>query len=205
MKHITIISLLSLLLFSPKLFAQEEMQISKHAVELNFFNFDRLYNLNYRRAFVMNKWAVIPKVGLFIDPSSSEGYRDRELEPGIRGTIPIYVKSYNAVNAGIDFLYGGKGHFLQIGINSMASREFLIKKNGTLESGGVLNYAIQPAIGYRYQKERTGLYFSAEFRPLMLRIDAQINDLGDRERFYDLDFRSFPFLLFPNPSFGYSF
>ncbi len=197
--------MLCLLLFSPKLSAQEEMQISKNAVELDFFNFDRLYNLNYKRAFFMNKCAIIPKVGIFIDPYSREGYRDRELEPGIRGTIPIYVKSFNAVNAGIDFLYGSKKHFLYIGVNSMASREFLIKQDGSLESGSVLNYAIQPAIGYRYQERKEGVYLSVALRPFLLRVDAQKDDLGNRSRFYDFDLRSFPFILFPSPGIGYSF
>lgn len=205
MKNVLTI-LLCLLLFTSKLSAQEEeMQISKHAVELDLFNFERLYNLNYKRAFVINKWAVIPKIGIFIDPLSREGFRVRELERGIGESLPIYVKSYNAVNAGIDFLYGSKRHFLQIGINSMASREFLIKQDGTLESGGVFNYAIQPAIGYRYQKKKNGLYFSASFRPFILRIDAQRNDAGERVRGVHPEFFNSLAILVPRPGIGYSF
>lgn len=203
MKHITIISLLSLLLFPPKLFAQEEMQVSKNAVELDFFNFDRLYNLNYSRAFVKKNWAVVPKIGIHIDLSPNDYYSTRSLEFGPPELI--YVKSSNALNAGIDFLHGREKHFLRLGINSMVAKEFLAKQSSRTELESVLNYAIQPTVGYRFQKRRNGIYFTASLRPFILRIDAQRNETGNIIRVSNYQFIKFPNVLLPSPGIGYSF
>jgi hypothetical protein len=67
----TITILLCLLLFSTKLFAQEEMQISKNAVSLDLLVFDQAYSLNYERVFVGKKNSFVPKVGVYIHPYST--------------------------------------------------------------------------------------------------------------------------------------
>jgi hypothetical protein len=122
----TIAILLCLLLFSPKLSAQEEeMQISKNAIELDLFNFDRLYNLNYSRAFAKKNWAIIPKVGIYIAPNRGGGHVTRSPASGFFAYTA--AKSNTAVNAGVDFLYGKKKHFLSLGINSMILREFFYR------------------------------------------------------------------------------
>jgi hypothetical protein len=68
-----------------------------------------------------------------------------------------------------------------------------------------MNYAVQSSIGYRFQKKKKGIYFSAKLRPFLFRIDSKRNEEGEKVRLYDFDFRDFPFILFPSPGIGYSF
>lgn len=200
----TITILLCLLLFSPKLSAQEEeMQISKNAIELDLLNFDRLYNLNYARAFVKKKWAFIPKVGIYIHPySGRQGY---QYLIGQGKDFNVISKSFNSVNLGFDFLYGSEKHFLRFGINTMAEGGYLQTESGVGKPSNVLNYAIQPAIGYRYQKNEKGLFLTSTVRPFYVSIDILRNRAGDKVRVYNYERREFPAMFIPSIGIGYSF
>jgi|GEM_PF-2258026 hypothetical protein len=68
-----------------------------------------------------------------------------------------------------------------------------------------MNYAVQSSIGYRFQKKKEGIYFSATLKPFLIRIDSKRDEAGDKIRIYDFSFRGFPSLLFPSPGIGYSF
>jgi hypothetical protein len=199
----TITIFLCFLLFSHKLFAQEKMQISKNAIGLDLFNFDRLYNLNYSRAFVKKKWAIIPKVGVFLDfTQKRNGYLTT-----FRTHSPfeaVYSNSRNAVNAGVDFLYGKRKHFFRFGINTMVSAEYLDVEGNTL-SNRVFNYGLQPTLGYRFQKKKKGFYFSASFSSLVVQIGKKRNDLGEQVRFIHPEFFDSLVILVPRPGIGYSF
>ncbi len=203
MKNITLISLLCLLLFSPKLLAQEEMQISKNAVELDLLSFDRLYNFNYERAFVMKKWAIIPKIGIYIHPYS--GRQRYQYLIGQGEETNLISKSFNSVNLGLDFVYGREKHFLRFGINTMAEGGYLRAERGVGKPSSVLNYAIQPAVGYRFQKNKKGLFLTSTIRPFYISIDALRNRAGDKVRDYNYESRGFPVMFIPSIGIGYSF
>lgn len=199
-----IITVLYLSLFSPNLFAQEEMQISKNAIELDLLNFDKWYNLNYSRSFVKNKWAIIPKVGIYVLPNKGGDYIPRFADSGVE--IFNYAKSHTAANAGVDFLYGKRKHFLRLGVNSTVAKELLIKSViANLGFDPVLNYAIEPTIGYRFQGKKKGLFFSANLRPFLFSKQAQRSLAGNKTQVYNFTFRPFPYSLIPTPAIGYSF
>lgn len=191
MKSTTTI-LLCLLFFSPKLSAQEEeIQISKNAISLDIGAFSGFYSLNYERAFVKRKFAIIPKFGLYIFPY----WLDRE-PPSPPSTV----------NMGVDFIYGKSKHFLDISLNAKVERGLNSKGGRDSGSKNFLNYGIEPRIGYRFQNRKKGLFFKASLRNPYLEIVTGRNQQGKRVRDYQYEFRKSPRIFFITTyGIGYSF
>lgn len=92
-----------MILFSFKLFAQDEIQISKNAISLDCSTFDnQVYSLNYERAFLIKHFAIVPKVGIYIHPYG--GGRWFQFE-NAASEPQTEFKTFNSVNLGVDFIY----------------------------------------------------------------------------------------------------
>jgi hypothetical protein len=169
-----------LLLFSPKLFAQEEeMQISKNAISLDLLVFDQTYSLNYERAFIVNKFAIVPKVGVYIHPYSlgqSFTYTNSASE------AKTVNKSLNSVTLGTDFIYGKIKHFAELSLNMRLQSGFY--SMGNRKPKDVLNYAFEPRIGYRFQPNKKGLFGRVLVRPLFIESFVVNSREGNRKRIF---------------------
>jgi hypothetical protein len=160
----TITTLLCLLLFSTKLLAQEEMQISKNAVTLDFSTFDhQVYSLNYERAFTIKHFAVVPKVGIYIHPYG--GGRWFQFENAVSEPQTEF-KTFNSVNLGVDFIYGKSKHFVELGINTRLRGDLYISERR--EAVDIINYGFEPRIGYRFQPKKQGVFGRILFRPVFI-------------------------------------
>lgn len=169
------------------------MQISKNAIELDIFNFNKFYNLNYSRAFVKKDWAIVPKVGVFI------GSFSRNTD----GSGLFSGGKFNALNAGVEFIHGREKHFLSLGVNTMVSKDRIFIRN-TMELEDFFLYGIEPSIGYRFQKRKKGIYFSVKSRPFTIFSGERTNEFDEVRR--DVEFFANPLTsLLLRPGIGYSF
>lgn len=112
----------------------------------------------------------------------------------------------NAAYLGLGLLYGQKSHFLRFGIDAMAEKGFARNTVvGTEKQLYFVDYAIQPTIGYRFQKKKKGLFFSATLRPTFLSISTRKNEVDVKIRMYNFKLRELPYVVIPSPGIGYSF
>lgn len=200
MKYPIVLSLV-LLLSSPKLFAQEEMQISKNAASLDIGAFYGFYSLNYERTLLEKNFAIVPKVGLYIHPTAGKQsltYTTPDLEQR------VVSKPLNSVNFGVDFIYGKSKHFAELSFNVRLMAEFYsVDRRGPQKA---VNYAFEPRIGYRFQPHRKGLFGRVLIRPLFIENLAKGDNQGNKTRVFMNEFRTSRLTFIPLTfGIGYSF